>query len=415
MKRLISVTLSDVTTRNVKFDDLGSLYSFVKEQSKFWSNAYEEFKNKQNNNHQFLSAFNNFNSLINLIDGWKDNLENWDDAQLTQQINSQRNIFNSIRQNWLWSGHPFVGAFLECNKTYGLQGATSFFSFVANKQLTNTNHIDGYIGSLLAYEFELQDSELTKRRNSEKKSFNHLRNQLDETTQKLVGEAQQFKDEFASWDETTKSDWLEWIQETKIEHTNQQENYASEHKELQTNQRDEFINYMEGCRTRISDLENTYQEKLRLEKPAEYWKKSAKKYGVQGGLWSVALVASIVLGLVYFYDFFNSWLQGQEVAVKLNSLQGAVIFGSILAVYAFLVKTISKLTFSAFHLMRDSEEREQLTYLYLSLNNEGQIDSSSRELILQALFSRSETGLLAGESGPTMPVNDLLKAVLKGK
>jgi hypothetical protein len=103
------------------------------------------------------------------------------------------------------------------------------------------------------------------------------------------------------------------------------------------------------------------------------------------------------------------------MAIKLNTFQGAVIFGSILAVYAFLVKTLSKLTFSSFHLMRDSEEREQLTYLYLSLNNEGQIDGTSRELVLQALFSRTETGLLSGDSGPTMPVQDLLKAVLKTK
>jgi hypothetical protein len=76
---------------------------------------------------------------------------------------------------------------------------------------------------------------------------------------------------------------------------------------------------------------------------------------------------------------------------------------------------LSKLTFSSFHLMRDSEEREQLTYLYLSLNNEGQIDGTSRELVLQALFSHSETGLLNGESGPTMPVQNLLKTILKTK
>ena len=53
--------------------------------------------------------------------------------------------------------------------------------------------------------------------------------------------------------------------------------------------------------------------------------------------------------------------------------------------------------------MRDAEEREQLTYLYLSLNNEKKIDEKSRDIILQALFSRSETGLLTGDSAPAMP------------
>ena len=53
--------------------------------------------------------------------------------------------------------------------------------------------------------------------------------------------------------------------------------------------------------------------------------------------------------------------------------------------------------------MRDAQERELLTYLYLSLHKDKEIDESSRNIILQALFNRSETGLLANESGPTMP------------
>ncbi len=66
--------------------------------------------------------------------------------------------------------------------------------------------------------------------------------------------------------------------------------------------------------------------------------------------------------------------------------------------------------------MRDAEEREQLTYLYLSLNQNSQLDSSSRDIVLQALFSRTDTGLLAGDSSPSMPgLNELIKSTLKGK
>ena len=403
MKRIISVILSDVTNKQFSFEDLGTLYSFSKEQSKFWRESSEKYHNPAN--HSYIDNFNLFDQLVNKIDSWKDNLETWDDEQLNQQFRSlDRNLLANIRQQWLWSGHSFVGAFLECNKLYGNHGAGSFFNFIVKKHFGITNRKEDFIGSLLAYEFELQDSDLTKRRNSEKASFSHLRNQLDDTTRKIIGETDDLKDSISTWDTATRLNWQDWLEETSSEHTNQQET-----------QKNEFISYMEDCKARISDLENTYQEKLRLEKPATYWKKSAKKYGLQGSLWALALVASVLLGLVFFYDFFDSWLKGQAIAVKLNTLQGAIIFGSILAVYAFLVKTISKLTFSSFHLMRDSEEREQLTYLYLSLNNDGQIDESSRELILQALFSRSETGLLTGDSSPTMPMHDLLKAVLKGK
>lgn len=156
-------------------------------------------------------------------------------------------------------------------------------------------------------------------------------------------------------------------------------------------------------KAKIQELENLYQEKLRLQKPAEYWKKAAKKFRLEGIICAVFLVISLLLGAGYLSNFFTDWLTGQELPVQLNTIQGVVIFGALLAVYAFLIRILSRLAFSAFHLMRDAEEREQLTYLYLSLINEKKIDEKSRDIILQALFSRSETGLLTGESAPTMP------------
>ncbi len=130
----------------------------------------------------------------------------------------------------------------------------------------------------------------------------------------------------------------------------------------------------------------------------------------------LALVASVVLGVYYLHDLFVSWLMGQELNLKLQNIQGVVIFGSLLAVYTFLLRTFSRLTFSSFHLMRDAEEREQLTYLYLALSQEKQIDESSRSIVLQALFSRSETGLLTSEGGPTMPgVGEILKSATSSK
>jgi hypothetical protein len=416
LKRIISVNLGDVTGKTWVINDLKDLYRFAKAEITYWDNATDKCTPPINQLHPYFSGRNYFQTLVNSIDSWKENLEIWDDNQLNQQLNNlQRSVFDPIRQYWLWSGHDFTGAFVENQKTYGIHSAKSFATFLISNNINANGNKENFIGTLLAYEFDLQNSDLTKRRNSEKASLGHLRNKLDETTNKLTGEVEQFKNDFAIWDKSTQDSWTDWKTNIEEEYSTIKSGQENESSEQLTNQKDEFISYMDDCRTRITDLENTYQEKLRLEKPAEYWKKSAKKYGVQGSLWSLALICSILLGLVYFFTFFDSWLQGQEVAIKLNTLQGAVIFGSILAVYAFLVKTLSKLTFSSFHLMRDSEEREQLTYLYLSLNNEGQIDGSSRELVLQALFSRTETGLLNGESGPTMPVQDLLKTILKTK
>ncbi len=416
MKRTISVNLRDVSGRSWAINDLKELYRFAKVEFEYWEKAASSCAPTNKQLHIYFNGRNYFKKIFISIDNWGKNLESWDDAQLTRQLNDLENVaFNPIRQHWLWSGHEYTRAFVDTQKKYGVHSAASFASFFINKQANVNGTKESFIGTLLAYEFELQNSDLTKRRNSEKISLGHLRNKLEETTNDLTGEVEQFKEDFNTWDKNTKATWDDWKAQIEEEYGNIKSEQEKEASGQLASQKDEFIIYMDGCRTRISELENTYQEKLRLEKPAEYWRKSAKKYGVQGGFWSLALISSILLGLVYSFDFFNSWLEGQETSIKLNTLQGAVIFGSILAVYAFLVKTLSKLTFSSFHLMRDSEEREQLTYLYLSLNNEGQIDGTSRELVLQALFSRTETGLLAGESGPTMPVQDLMKAIFKNK
>ena len=415
MKRIISVTINDVTNKQFKFDNLTSLYSFAKKESEYWISASEHYKNP-NNNHVYLNSGPYFKSLVTLIDGWKDNLKDWDDTQINSQINvSQRTLLNNIRGNWLWSGHAYVDVFLGINKKYSAEGAKSFFSFVENGNTNITNKKEGFIGSLLAYEFELQGSDLTKRRNSEKVSLEHLRNTMEETNRALTGEIDELKDNFVNWDSDCRSEWRSWVEKIHSEYSTEKLSQKSSHDAQLKIYEKEFDEYFNECKNRIIELEDTYQEKLRLEKPAAYWSNSASKYGRHGALWVIALTASILLGLAYSYNFFDAWLKGQETAVKLNTLQGAVIFGSILAIYAFLVKTLAKLVFSSFHLMRDSEEREQLTYLYLSLNFEGELDNSSREIILNALFSRSETGLLSGDSSPTLPVNDLLKSALKPK
>ncbi len=115
----------------------------------------------------------------------------------------------------------------------------------------------------------------------------------------------------------------------------------------------------------------------------------------------MALTAAVTI--IFFSYFFISWLLGLKTEIKLNTLEGIILFGVIISSFAILIRTFSRLAFSSFHLQRDSEEREQLTHLYLALSNETDIDVDSRKIVLQALFSRAETGLLGHENGPTMP------------
>ncbi|MBP8064182.1 MAG: hypothetical protein KAY38_04195 [Acinetobacter sp.] len=160
---------------------------------------------------------------------------------------------------------------------------------------------------------------------------------------------------------------------------------------------------------KIKELETVYKEKLKLEGPATYWNKAAARYEKHGTNWARALVLFTILGIFVFAILLTLWFSGKSMPLQITSVQGVLMFASLVAMFAYLMRVLSRMTFSSFHLMRDAQEREQLTYLYLSLTHDSEIDKSSRDIVLQSLFSRSETGLLAKENGPTMPtVSDML-------
>lgn len=69
--------------------------------------------------------------------------------------------------------------------------------------------------------------------------------------------------------------------------------------------------------------------------------------------------------------------------------------------------------FSSYHLARDAEERHTLTFFYLALLKDTDVSEENKKLILQSLFSRTDTGLLKDDSGPTMPSNDILSKLIK--
>ena len=153
--------------------------------------------------------------------------------------------------------------------------------------------------------------------------------------------------------------FINFIAERKTEHIYEYDHFLGILAAYEFVYQDSEVLYRKA---KIQELENLYQEKLRLQKPAEYWNNAAKKFRLEGIICAVLLVISLILGAGYFSNFFTDWLTGQELKVKLNTVQGIVIFGTLLAVYAFLIRVLSRLVFSAFHLMRDAEEREQLTY-----------------------------------------------------
>ena len=342
MNRKISVELRDATNKVFPFNDTKTLLEFLNKESIFWANTkYHMESVDENEIHEYInSRESRFEPCISKI----------------EEIYKQRGLrtldfsdkITEILQthlghHWLWSKHDYTAAFIKINSVLGAQPADAFIQIIiASGNLNN--------------------------------------------------EFKTFKSKFESWGDNTKQNWGDLLEKS-----------SKEHSDLQKRHGEVFEKFMWDSGTSLNELKKRYEEDLRYSPSVKYWQATAEKYETQGKRWVGGLIVAIVAGLICFTILFDTWLEGQAIGVQLDTVQGIILFGTVVAVFAFLVRILSRLTFSSFHLMRDAGEREHLTYLYLSLINEKEMGESSRNIILQALFSRTETGLLTGDSSPIMP------------
>ena len=168
---------------------------------------------------------------------------------------------------------------------------------------------------------------------------------------------------------------------------------------------------------RIKVLENTYTKLLQLKGPAEYWDELAKSYRGRGWwlLGVVGLIGVLVFGslLALLFDCDKLPLLN-HVKFDAVTVRASLIFIVLTSVAGYILHLFARLSISSFHLARDYRERFQLTRVYLALIKDGDIQNEecTRQLILQSIFSRSDTGLLKGDHALTMPV--ALGEVAKG-
>ena len=225
-------------------------------------------------------------------------------------------------------------------------------------------------------------------------------------------------------------DQLSSFEESKLSMHNLTEEYIKKYNELlkdkqnkytlldsdYKNQIDKFINdynvFTKEKEENISNLEKLYRENLMLKAPAEYWDEISKEYNIKA---IISLLISIVIavgivGLLIKLIFVIPQLDNSEH--WFNTIRITAMLTVITSVLIYGLRVAVKLTMSSFHLARDARERKQLTYFYLSLINEKAVTEKERELIITSLFSRSDTGLLKGDSSPEMPsinISDVFK------
>ena len=175
--------------------------------------------------------------------------------------------------------------------------------------------------------------------------------------------------------------------------------------------------FEQDYQNRIGVLEETYTKLLQLKGPAAYWDELAKWYRNWG--WGLLIVTVLIGGAVVvslLALLFNCDKLPLLNRVKFDAatIRASLIFIVLTSVAGYLIHLFTRLSISSFHLARDYRERFQLTRVYLALIKDGDIanDENTRQIVLQSIFSRSDTGLLKGDHALTMPV--ALGDVVKG-
>ncbi|MEQ9725202.1 DUF6161 domain-containing protein [Pseudomonas sp. WHRI 8822A] len=403
-----NVSFSDAVRNNFTFATPNALKYFANEEVKFWSDENVQALSRQGTQGRprnlglAASSVTTFNRVIVMLDEFKD-AKDWDHNQLSSFYRELIGELTKMASRcWISSTDPVALMWIESYRVSMAAGET-FFTAISTGAVGSIS-FEVIKGQNLAYEAVMQDeSNTVKRRQAEVKTFKATRARLLSKV-----------DEFIADTDSSKAKYEQWFNVSQVEVENLREAHRSAVEADQSVFLSSHDSALKGCDQRLSDMEALLKEKLRMEGPAYYWKKSAYKYRCQGLIWTLALIAWAALALGYFRDFFLAWAGGDRMALNLASLEGAVIFAAIISSFIFMSRVFSKLAFSSFHLQRDAEEREQLTHLYLALSHDLSVDEETRKIVLQSLFSRSETGLLANESGPTMPgVQDVVTSVIK--
>ncbi|MYF10494.1 MAG: hypothetical protein F4229_05845 [Gammaproteobacteria bacterium] len=407
MGNKIDIQLTDVAGYTKKFGTLRELRDFMKREALFWKKHADALADTQTGGlHHYLDYHSRFQGAMSEFDSWdRKEVSAWDDEALQRNVNLVigRHLSN-ISNTWLYSGHPFTSVYVDChNHEQGHEIADMFIRFMTNSQVSNIKSKAAFLGAIRAYEFLHQESGIVKRRRAERQSLARLRSRLDESYSELFDDVEAFKEGFTEWDNKIREEWVE-CSKMAIE----------DHAELLRSHQTNFDSRSNEWQRNISDLEKTYEEKLRLSMPAKYWKEETSRFQSHGRIAIGALVTKLAAGVALFSWLYTKWLGGESGPLGVESIQGIVLLGTMIAAFAYLVRVCGRIAFSCFHLMRDAEEKRQLTYLYLSLSKKDRIDESSRDIVLQALFSRSESGLLGMDSSPTLPnVSDVVKSSLR--
>lgn len=376
--------------------DLIGLHKFVEDQNDSWEKLNVLINPKFNDSISFFSKLQNLieSSILDVRFGQIKNREILRTiSNISKTIllsNSQKTIFLVKLSNKF--PEFFDGAF---------DGLISNFH---SSNLSNDKYLKGII---LATSYEMQDINPLSLREGEEQSFSEIRNKfvqennetrlnfeevINETKKSATDEVEKLKAISEKWDNELMKMYNDWNSKAENEMNKSQES---------------VLKLLKKSLQSKTDLEQAYREQMKFEVPAEYWRQRAFDLNKEGHKFMKYLIGLVTIGTLLLFVLL--WLTPEDMLKSIftkepvRAIRWSIIFITFISFLFFGIQALKKAMFSSFHLARDAEEREKLTFFYLSLIKDSTITQEDRSLVLQSLFSRAETGLLKEDGNPTMP------------
>jgi hypothetical protein len=155
-------------------------------------------------------------------------------------------------------------------------------------------------------------------------------------------------------------------------------------------------------------LTATYDTKLSLQAPANYWRKKhfghrswVTKLGIAGGIWATAGALALAALARYVFQFTTAnqvptWFQ--VIAFSLGAL-----------VYVLGLRSVLKLLMSHVHLALDAAERQTMIVSYLALMKKSGIKEDTLEHILGTIFRPTGDGVVKDEAMPISILSEFFR------
>jgi len=396
----VSIDIKD-STKPKTINNLDDFIRFIQKEVEFWG----QYSNRHQYAREIFQYFNSISSTINQA-------LTFGDSNLNQAQNTLKNAINLVKsEDWraVYSISPLakrIAIDLKNNPKF----TAPFFDYIRNGN-SNIN------GQSLEYWTGLYDliNHIYGENNSGK-SVEAEKLALTDLRDTYLSEQHRLSSIHDDVEEQRRTEIANYI--AKLEEWSNQTKERIEHFVIEKD--NGFQSLFQKNNDELNDLKTRYEQTISLKAPAEYWKSLSKRYFIFACLWT-GIMLILSLGFVLYLDSaLNSlpnWVGNQthDSAAIIRNVKGTIVFALIISTIAYVIRLFVKLALSDFHLSRDAKERWTLTIVYLALLDEKGVNVEDRGVVLQAIFSRADTGLLKGDSSPTMPVPgfDILSQVNK--